>query len=233
MDMDAESLKEALSNYETAFAKKVSGKKSDVAKELTGIDQWMRLELPGLIGDRKPPHVTSEDLSRLMKWKLGRGKFRPRLQQLAESNAADSVKAASTAGFQIVETDLGKAIEALCVLKGVGPATASLILSVAAPQKAPFMSDEAVGAVRDKGGKIDYTLPVYLDYAKKLVQLQKRLNKELKGVRGDVVLSAAEVERGLWARQILGDDMTEPKKAEKNSNKRSINEEKSRKKIRS
>lgn len=38
--------------------------------------------------------------------------------------------------------DLSKAISNLMVLKGVGPATASAILAVYAPDIAPFMSDE-------------------------------------------------------------------------------------------
>merc|ERR1711990_201672 len=126
-----------LNSYDEAFAKKVSTKKKNVADELSRIDEWLRIELPAEIRSRDPRHITSKDLGDLMKWKLGRGKFRPRLQQLAESNSAELVEKSSMAAFEKVDTDLSAAVDQLCVLKGVGPATASLILSCYAPDKAP------------------------------------------------------------------------------------------------
>ena len=58
--------------------------------------------------------------SDLMKWKLGRGKFRPRLQQLAESNPPQSVVDASEAAFKKLDggfVNLKAALDELCVLK--------------------------------------------------------------------------------------------------------------------
>lgn len=52
---------------------------------------------------------------------LQRGKFRPRLQQMVESNPEES---ASKKAFKCIP-NLKKAIEELTVLKAVGPATAS------------------------------------------------------------------------------------------------------------
>ena len=53
-----------------------------------------------------------------MKWKLGRGKFRPRLQQLAESNPPQRVVDASVAAFKKLDVDdLKGAVEDLCILK--------------------------------------------------------------------------------------------------------------------
>lgn len=53
----------------------------------------------------------------------------------------DAVKSASQKAFQSLP-DISKAVSELTVLKGVGPATASAVLAVFAPDVAPFMSDE-------------------------------------------------------------------------------------------
>ena len=53
-----------------------------------------------------------------------RGKFRPKLQTLVESNPQDLV-ARSTSDAVKCLPDIEKAIETLTALKGVGPATAS------------------------------------------------------------------------------------------------------------
>lgn len=53
-----------------------------------------------------------------------RGKFRPRLQNLVESNSEEQVEMCSRKAFRLLP-DLKNAISALTELKGVGPATAS------------------------------------------------------------------------------------------------------------
>ena len=53
-----------------------------------------------------------------------RGKFRPRLQDLVESNSEEQVEMCSKKAFRLLP-DLRKSISALTELKGVGPATAS------------------------------------------------------------------------------------------------------------
>ena len=58
--------------------------------------------------------------SDLMKWKLGRGKFRPRLQQLAESNSPELVAHASKSAFELLDGGIPKlraALDELCVMK--------------------------------------------------------------------------------------------------------------------
>lgn len=75
-----------------------------------------------------------------------RGKFRPRLKQLISSNSSDEVQQTTTEAFSkpltSVEQILG-AVKQLSVLKGVGPATATMILQ-AYSDDVPFMSDEAM-----------------------------------------------------------------------------------------
>ena len=90
------------------------------------------------------------------------------------------------------------------VPQGVGPATASLILSLYAPDAAPFMSDEAVHASSTSAGqKIDYTLPRYLEFAAAINKLKSKWNKEKKDKQAPP-LTAVDIERALWSRAILG-----------------------------
>ncbi|KAG8550948.1 hypothetical protein GDO81_023877 [Engystomops pustulosus] len=93
-------------------------------KKLLELDRWYQEELPALIGARPHKSLTSEEMVKLMEWKLTRGKFRPRLKQLVSSNAASTVESCTRKAFQLLP-DVSAAIEELCQLKGIGPATAS------------------------------------------------------------------------------------------------------------
>jgi hypothetical protein len=55
---------------------------------------------------------------------LQRGKFRPRLEQMVQSNSEEDVLNASKKAFKLLP-NLSAAIQALTVLKAIGPATAS------------------------------------------------------------------------------------------------------------
>ncbi|KAM7370940.1 hypothetical protein PAMP_010449 [Pampus punctatissimus] len=110
-----------------------------------------------------------------MEWKLTRGKFRPRLQQLVASNSEDTVEKCSRKAFSLLP-DVQAAITELSSLKGVGPATASAVLAAGAPEQAAFMSDEAMESV--PGLKpIQYTAKHYALYLGKMIELTKKLNK--------------------------------------------------------
>lgn len=109
---------------------------------LIPLDEFYTNELPLLIKQRNPkPYITTDELSRLMQWKLTRGKWRPRLLDFVSSLDVDVVKTASQKAFGSLP-DVSKAVKELSVLKGVGPATASAVLAAYAPDVAPFMSDE-------------------------------------------------------------------------------------------
>ncbi|KAG2272186.1 hypothetical protein Bca52824_066741, partial [Brassica carinata] len=151
--------KKALSSYES---KVESLNKPD----LVSLDQYYRVELPSLLHGRDPnPYLTTSELSQLMKWKLSRGKWRPRLLDFVSSLDDSVVKSASEEAFKSLP-DISKAVNELTVLKGVGPATASAVLAAYAPDIAPFMSDEAMEVAI--GNSKDYSLKRYLLFVTKL-----------------------------------------------------------------
>lgn len=132
---DLNKWKEALSSYEARI-------ESLNKPNLISLDDFYRNQLPSLIHHRNPnPYIDTAELSKLMQWKLTRGKWRPRLLDFVSSLDDSSVKSASEKAFKSLP-DLTKAVSELTVLKGVGPATASAVLAAYAPDVAPFMSDE-------------------------------------------------------------------------------------------
>ncbi len=75
------------------------------------------------------------------------GKFRPTLPKLVAKNSDEDIKEATTAAFShhaSHPTDISGTLQKIYdPLKGVGPATASLILAVHDPENVIFFSDEA------------------------------------------------------------------------------------------
>jgi len=146
--------------------------------KLVEFDRFLFGELHQTLRDRG--HITLDELSTAMKWKLFRGQFRPRLQALIEGNKkAEVIKHSETAfravaqclddqGTNIQDTDALKlSIKELSKLKGVGVATASLVLAIYS-KVVPFMADESMLAV-SPGTKLKYDIKSYLNYTDKLV----------------------------------------------------------------
>lgn len=125
----------------------------------------MNEALPGRIRDRKPqPHITRDELIKLMEWKLKKGKWRPQLMGYVKALNAKAVKDASIASFQeLRDGKVKEAFEKMCELKGVGPATASAVLAAVDPN-IPFMADEALEAVASEIGPRKYTMTHYMKY---------------------------------------------------------------------
>ncbi|KAK2820243.1 hypothetical protein Q5P01_023202 [Channa striata] len=151
---------------------KTKGKKPG---KLLTLDKWYQDKLPSLISSRPDKHVTLSELVKLMEWKLTRGKFRPRLQQLVASNSEETVEKCSRKAFSLLP-DVQAAIAELSSLKGVGPATASAVLAAGAPEQTAFMSDEAVESL--PGLKpVQYTAKHYALYLAKMVERTEMLNR--------------------------------------------------------
>ncbi|KAK6130565.1 hypothetical protein DH2020_035711 [Rehmannia glutinosa] len=208
---DAGLCREALLSYEAVI-------KTLEKPNLISLDDFYRGELPDLLHKRDPkPYITTDELSKLMQWKLARGKWRPRLLSFVSSLDDAVVRDASRKAFASLP-DVSKAVSELTVLKGVGPATASAVLAAYTPDVAPFMSDEAMMAVI--GDAKDYSLKRYVVFAEKMQAKAK--NKLLKMISefdgtslsisdqsfqiqleelssSDDLFTPSDVERALWS----------------------------------
>ncbi|CAH0480598.1 unnamed protein product [Peronospora belbahrii] len=147
--------------------------------DLTELDAWYLVSFPSILQTREPkPYITHEELQRLMEWKLKKGKWRPQLMKFIMSLSEKEVEKASREAFETLKAgDLRTATEALCVLKGVGPATASAVLA-AYDESVPFMADEALDAIAGIIGPRKYTLPHFLSFVKVLRAKAKWLNEQ-------------------------------------------------------
>ncbi|KAK3149473.1 hypothetical protein QOZ80_3AG0217830 [Eleusine coracana subsp. coracana] len=162
--------------------------------DLVAVDSFYRHDLPAVLHSRDPdPLLAKPELTRLLQWKLSRGKWRPRLMDFVKGLDDAVVESASRKAFAALP-DLRKAISELTVLKGVGPATASAVLAAYAPDVAPFMSDEAMVAAL--GNAKEYTLKQYLAFAEKLQAKAKELSV------GGERFTPSDVERTLWSSAI-------------------------------
>lgn len=162
--------------------------------------------------------LTNGELAAVVEWKLARGTWRPRLLDFAKAARQSDVAAAAAAAAEALEAgEVGAAVDALCVLKGVGPATATALLSAADPS-IPFLSDEALVAVL---GAREYSKPAALRVTEALRERAAELNEqqqerqqqrqqqegEEKG--GSVDWTASKVERALWSASRAEDDEKE------------------------
>ncbi|MED6111043.1 hypothetical protein PIB30_048750 [Stylosanthes scabra] len=213
---DAIIWKEALSAYPSRIESLSLTKNKP---NLISLDQFYTKHLPSLLQQRNPnPFITTSELSDLMRWKLSRGKWRPRLLEFVEALDDVVVRKVSEKAFRSLP-DLKKAVSEISVLKGVGAATASAVLAAYAPEVAPFMSDEAMEAAL--GNSKDYTLKQYLIFADKLQTKAKELSSE-----GDT-FTPSDVERALWSYaigksstpQLIEDQKTNPKRNSKRKRK--------------
>eukprot|EP00736_Rhodelphis_marinus_P014379 Rmarinus@m.5217 len=182
-------------------------------KGLSELDDWYMDDLPLLIAARQPPLLKKEELSRLMKWKLTRGSFRPRLQQLVESNPAPLVEKLSQEAFCVVLGDPSprgaeKAAKVLTKLKGVGPATASAVLA-ACTEHVPFMSDEVIAASPGVA-KGSYTMAALVTSTAAIQEKAKQLAQSEK--EEDTKWTPRLLERALWAEAALHRLMKSKKK---------------------
>jgi len=166
-----------LTKYDETLKAKADSKNSK-ADTLLKLDKWFQNELPKKIKSRgKEAHLTHDELVQTIKWKLARGKFRPRLKDMIQMNTPRVVKQETSKAFRNLfkRNDLEASVSALCNLKGVGPAMASAVLAAAAPEMAPFMADECLLSMPDIEG-IDYTMKEYMKYVEKTRQCVERLN---------------------------------------------------------
>jgi hypothetical protein len=107
----------------------------------------------------------------------------------SDKAAADATKLA-LARLQEQGSDVSKirgAVDAVCQLRGIGPATATAVLCFYSPKLIPFMSDEAIEGA---GLERKYTLDVCCELAKRLAEKAAELGGEW---------TAELVGRAMWA----------------------------------
>merc|ERR1712117_994607 len=187
-----------LSKYQDALQAKADSKNSK-SEVLIKLDKWYQNELPKKIKSRgKEAHLTHEELVQLIKWKLARGQFRPRLKDLIQMNTPRVVMQETKKAFRAIDKrkDIEAAVSALSNLKGVGPAMASAVLAAMAPDLAPFMADELLLSMPEVEG-IDYTMKEYMKLVEKTQACVDRLNEE----GGD--WNPHKVEMAVWTYYIL------------------------------
>ena len=159
---------------------------------------------------RKRGHMNLSDVKAVYAFKMTRGKYRPMLMKYPEEWNAKAIERQTKKAFELCaqmndSSDFRNGKKILNVLscflkqtgmKGIGTATASLILSVY-DVRFPFLSDEALAVVIPSYGKDPYTP---LNYANFVSQIQKKRAKLLgeKNIHDKDAISHSDIEKALW-----------------------------------
>lgn len=175
--------------------------------KIEGLDQIRLEEVPEVLEMRRKDgdaFLEKAEVTALVEWKLKHGTYRPNLAKLVAENKSQEVRTTTKSAFKDYAADnskFAKSITALSKLKGIGPATASLLLACYDPAEVPFFSDELFrylhwSDAKSKGWdrKISYTMKEYKDLFEKLQVLRERLEKE----SGQVV-KAIDIEKCAYA----------------------------------
>lgn len=116
-----------------------------------GDDDFRYEALPSSLTSGKA--ISKEQLARLVRWKITHGVYRPFLPGMIQKNDDATVEEHTTkAGMELklsweqdddamIDTVM-KALDIVCKLKGVGPATGTLVLSCFDAKHVPFFEDE-------------------------------------------------------------------------------------------
>jgi hypothetical protein len=177
----------SLEAYPTAIA-------AHPVARLAALDTWYREELPASIRARTPMFMTHDEMVRVTEWKMARGVWRAPNLVLVKGNAPEAVEAAGRAAAAQLAV-LNKAIGAITELDGVGPATASAVLAIMAPERYPFFDEDVAKQVPDLG-PVAWTLPYYRKYAAALVDRAAALGASWTPVMVEQALWAAHRGRG-------------------------------------
>ncbi|KAI0149749.1 hypothetical protein F4776DRAFT_177049 [Hypoxylon sp. NC0597] len=120
-----------------------------------------------------------DDVKILVDWKLRHGKFRPTLMKLVSSNDEALVERTIQEAVESyrANSNAPKALDMIAKLRGIGPATASLLLSVHDPKDVIFFSDEAFYWLCCNGQKspIKYNAKEYQELSTAAKALVERL----------------------------------------------------------
>ncbi|KAL8669761.1 MAG: hypothetical protein Q9168_005655 [Polycauliona sp. 1 TL-2023] len=193
--------------------------KKKLPDKLEGLSELRYTDVPEVVAQRKKDgeaFLEKTEVQSLVEWKLKFGTYRPSLAKLVASNPVQEVRKTTSSAFSMMseDSDPSKAISTLSKLKGIGPATASLLLSCYDPDTIPFFSDELFRwlhwqtdvsgnskkrkskDIEDNGNanrKIGYTAKEYASIFEKTTTLRKRLSEE----SGETV-TAVDIEKAAY-----------------------------------
>ncbi|KAL9480078.1 hypothetical protein ACSS6W_004864 [Trichoderma asperelloides] len=153
----------------------------DGQRTLSELDRYRYVDAVETFDLKNPKRdMDLEDIKTLVEWKLRHGKFRPKLLSLVSSNPSATVSQTldSARHLYTKSKDAGGTVKTLAKLKGIGPATASLLLSVHDAQNVIFFSDEAFYWLCCGGKKaaIKYNIDEYAALRDEAEALIKRLD---------------------------------------------------------
>ncbi|KAH6664119.1 hypothetical protein B0J14DRAFT_494165 [Halenospora varia] len=173
--------KDALGRYPAVLKAQIKPTKDD-APSIEELDQFRYVEAPARFSKKTGNTMTIADVQKLVDWKLHHGVWRPFLGKQVASNSDAKVEEATKDGFghyNAHPNDIKLIIEKLTKpLKGIGPATASLLLSVYDPDHVIFFSDEVYKylVVGDGPKKLPkYTIAEFEDIYKRAQAVITRL----------------------------------------------------------
>ncbi|KAL9099962.1 MAG: hypothetical protein Q9163_004603 [Psora crenata] len=183
-----------------------------IPESLQGLDETRLKEIPETLAKRRKDgdaFLEEAEVVALVDWKLKHGKYRPNLAKLVSSNSPETTRSTTKTAFATYNsratttsiTPPTKALTTLTELKGIGPATASLLLSCLDPENVPFFSDElyrythfeSTGPKQGWDRKIGYTMKEYNELFARVHALKHRLMNE----SGNSV-SALDVEKAAY-----------------------------------
>jgi hypothetical protein len=178
----------------------------DARREDLPLAQCCDRSWPLIADNDKAPAAEAMSLTKehlldvIVEWKFLKGKPRNALRPLLKSNTDASVATASRRAFLAADgipkitvsdddnrNDYAKEITAamnhLCEIRGVGPATASAVLCLYRPDVFAFMDDEVIECLYD--GKRGYTLKIYLEVNDRCREIASQLNMARKERKDD------------------------------------------------
>ncbi|KAJ9123250.1 hypothetical protein QFC22_001446 [Naganishia vaughanmartiniae] len=160
--IDPTRFNDVLSRYDAQIQEtsdsKQKRKTTDNNDTLAVLDEWRLNILPQVMKERRDgkggDNLKKLEVEKLIRWKLMHGTFRPSLMKLVSSNEESKIEDVTGRAFEVVSLQLDaarqllsksirEAILVLTELRGIGPASASLLLGVRFPKQVPFFSDEA------------------------------------------------------------------------------------------
>ncbi|TGO38736.1 hypothetical protein BHYA_0068g00160 [Botrytis hyacinthi] len=143
-DITLAEFNQTLARYPALLNKYAKDTKEGVTP-LQELDRFRYVEAPAKFKDGSNT-FSIEDITKLVDWKLRHGAYRPGFLKKVGKNSDELVEAATKDAFDYYKTNPTDICVVINKLKdplmGIGPATASLILSVRYPDHVTFFSDE-------------------------------------------------------------------------------------------